>query len=90
MSKTVKHDATCSNYISTTKYTAASFLPMALIYQFYRFSNVYFLFVTILQCIGIVSPLSPITAILPMLFVLSVSMLREGVEDYFRYISDQE
>ena len=37
-----------SNYIRTTKYTIFSFLPLGLLYQFFRFSNCYFLFVTIL------------------------------------------
>jgi hypothetical protein len=53
-----------------------------------RFSNVYFLFVTILQSIPIVSPLHPITAINPLVFVLVLSMAREGFEDYHRYKSD--
>ena len=78
-----------SNYISTTKYTLLSFLPLGLLYQFFRFSNCYFLFVTILQCIPAVSPLNPVTAILPMIFVLTISMLREGYEDYQRYASDE-
>lgn len=78
-----------SNYIRTTKFTLASFLPLALLYQFFRFSNCYFLFITILQCIPIVSPLHPLTAINPLVFVLTVSMIREGYEDYRRYKSDK-
>lgn len=78
-----------SNYIRTTKYTRYSFIPLALFYQFFRFTNCYFLLVTILQCIPIISPLHPLTAINPMVFVLTVSMIREGYEDYQRYKSDQ-
>ena len=78
-----------SNYIRTTKYTALSFLPLSLLYQFMRFSNIYFLFVAILQSIPIVSPLHPMTAIFPLIFVLVVSMIREGYEDYGRYQSDK-
>lgn len=78
------------NYISTTKYSLFSFLPLGLLYQFLRFSNIYFLIVTILQCIPAVSPLNPYTAVMPMLFVLTISMVREGYEDYQRYKSDQE
>ena len=77
-----------TNYIRTTKYTKFTFLPLSLMYQFMRFSNIYFLTVTILQCISIISPLNPITAINPMVFVLTLSMLREGFEDYSRYKSD--
>jgi magnesium-transporting ATPase (P-type) len=78
-----------SNYIRTTKYTKYSFLPMGLINQFHRFSNVYFLIIAILQSIKAISPLNPATAILPLIFVLAVSMLREGFEDYGRYKSDK-
>lgn len=78
-----------NNYISTTKYNRWTFLPLGLMYQFLRFSNCYFLFVTILQCIPVVSPLNPITAINPMVFVLCLSLLREGYEDYQRYKTDK-
>jgi hypothetical protein len=78
-----------SNYIRTTKYTMFSFLPMSLIYQFQRFSNIYFLGMTILQSIPLISPLNPATAIFPLIFVLTVSMIREGFEDYQRYKSDK-
>lgn len=35
-----------------------------------------------------VSPLHPITAINPMVFVLCLALLREGYEDYQRYKTD--
>jgi hypothetical protein len=47
------------------------------------------MFVTILQCIKIISPLDPLTAINPMVFVLTLSMIREGFEDFQRYKSDK-
>ena len=78
-----------SNYIRTTKYTAISFLPLGIAYQFLRFSNCYFLLVVVLSCISLISPISPITAINPFVFVLVVSMIREGFEDYSRYKSDK-
>lgn len=78
-----------SNYIRTTKYTAISYLPFCLLTQFRRFANIYFLIIAVLQSIAIISPLSPITAILPLVFVVAVSMIREGVEDYIRYRSDK-
>ena len=34
------------------------------------------------------SSLNPMTAILPLLFVLFTSILREGYEDYYRHKSD--
>ena len=78
-----------SNYISTTKYSLLTFLPLGLLYQFFRLSNCYFLFMVTLQCMPF-SPLAPASAVTPFLFVLTLSMLREGYEDYQRYKSDQE
>ena len=77
------------NYIRTTKYTALTFLPLSLMYQFKRLPNFYFLIQAILNSIPLVSALHPISAILPLLFVLIVSMIREGVEDWSRYKSDK-
>ena len=66
-----------SNLISTTKYNFITFIPKSLIIQFYRLSNVYFLATAIIQSIPIISPLTSLTAIFPLIFVLFVSMLRE-------------
>ena len=79
-----------SNYISTTKYNIITFLPLSLILQFRRYANIYFLACAILQSIPLISPLSPFSAILPLIFVLSLSMAREGFEDYKRWKSDKE
>ncbi len=77
-----------TNYIRTTKYTFYSFLPLSLMYQFKREANIYFLLQAILNSIPQVSAMNPITAYLPLAFVLGVSMMREGLEDYQRYKSD--
>ena len=78
-----------SNYLRTTKYTFWNFLPLSLIYQFKREANIYFLVQAILNSIPTVSAMNPISAYLPLTFVLGVSMLREGLEDYQRYKSDK-
>ena len=78
-----------SNYVSTTKYNIITFLPYSLILQFRRYANFYFLTCAILQSIPIISPLSPLSAVLPLIFVLSLSMAREGFEDYKRWKSDK-
>jgi P-type E1-E2 ATPase len=41
-----------------------------------------------LQSIPTISPLSPVTAIAPLVFVLFVSMAREGYEDLLRHRQD--
>ena len=79
-----------NNTISTTKYNLITFLPKALLYQFIRLANIYFLFMTIIQCIPILSPYNPATAIAPLIFVLGVSLIREAVEDLNRRKLDNE
>ena len=76
------------NTISTTKYNIFTFLPKGLLYQFSRWANIYFLFTAIIQNIPIISPIKSITAIIPLIFVLGISMIREAFEDIARYKYD--
>lgn len=41
----------------------------------------YFLIIAVLQSISLISPLTPVTAIAPLVFVIAVSLVREAVED---------
>ena len=77
------------NTISTTKYNIFTFIPKGLLFQFSRLSNIYFLFTAIIQSIPLISPLTSLTAIIPLLFVLGVSMIREALEDLGRYYYDK-
>ncbi|GAA0153704.1 primary active transporter [Lithospermum erythrorhizon] len=77
------------NYVSTTKYTPASFLPKSLYEQFRRVANFFFLVTGILAF----TPLAPYTAtsaILPLIVVIGASMLKEGIEDWKRKQQDIE
>jgi len=79
-----------SNTINQSKYNIITFLPKALLIQFMRLANVYFLIIAIVQLIPIISPLTPLTAIVPITFVLTVSLIREGIEDYNRHVYDDQ
>lgn len=79
-----------SNFIKTSKYTLMTFFPVAILLQFRRYANIYFLIIAILQSIDEISPLTPITGWVPLLIVLGISLLREGIEDYLRHKSDIE
>ena len=72
------------NKISTTKYNYLTFLPKGLLLQFTRLPNIFFLFTAIIQSIPVISPLTSLTAIIPLIFVLGVSMIREFIEDWSR------
>ena len=78
-----------NNYISTTKYNIITFLPKSLLYQFSKLPNIYFLLIAIIQSIKLISPLKPLAAILPLILVLSISLLRELIEDISRYKYDR-
>ena len=78
------------NKVDTTKYNVVTFLPKALFIQFMRPANIYFLFCAIIQCIPKISPLGPETAVIPIVIVLSVSLIREGIEDCARARLDKE
>jgi phospholipid-transporting ATPase len=78
-----------TNRISTTKYNIFIFLPKALLFQFFRLANVYFLFIAIIQSIPYISPLSAATAWAPLAVVLCVSLIREAIEDIARYKYDK-
>ena len=79
-----------NNKIDTTKYNIITFIPKALLLQFVRLANIYFLICAILQCIPLISPLTPATAVVPLVIVLSVSIIREGIEDYARAKLDNQ
>ncbi|KAL1122527.1 hypothetical protein AAG570_002858 [Ranatra chinensis] len=80
----------CSNHITTAKYSKLSFLPCFLFEQFRRYSNCFFLFIALLQQIPDVSPTGRYTTLVPLIFILLVSALKEIIEDYKRHRADWE
>ncbi|OIT29881.1 PREDICTED: putative phospholipid-transporting ATPase 9 [Nicotiana attenuata] len=77
------------NYVSTTKYTAATFLPKSLFEQFRRVANFYFLVTGILSFTPL-APYSAVSAILPLIIVIGATMVKEGIEDWRRKQQDIE
>ncbi|KNE61628.1 phospholipid-translocating P-type ATPase, flippase [Allomyces macrogynus ATCC 38327] len=76
-----------TNYIRTTKYTLLSFLPMNLFGQFRRLSNLYFLLGAVFSLVGD-SAISPFAQVAPLVFVLTITAIKDGLEDYSRYKAD--
>ncbi|XP_041972957.1 probable phospholipid-transporting ATPase IA isoform X5 [Aricia agestis] len=79
-----------SNRISTAKYSLPSFVPLFLFEQFRRYSNCFFLLIALLQQIPDVSPTGRWTTLTPLVLILSVSALKEIVEDFKRHRADDE
>lgn len=78
-----------SNYISTTKYNVVTFLPKAIFEQFRRVANIYFLLAAILSLTP-VAPFSAVSMIAPLAFVVGLSMAKEALEDWRRFIQDMK
>ncbi|KAK4785662.1 hypothetical protein SAY86_002351 [Trapa natans] len=78
-----------SNGISTTRYNVITFLPKAFFEQFRRVANIYFLVAAVCSLFSF-SPFTPVSMIAPLLFVLGVSMAKEAIEDWNRFIQDMK
>lgn len=78
-----------NNRIRTTKYTIISFLPRNLFEQFHRFANLYFISIVLLNWIPPISAFGKEIAMLPVMFVLGVTAIKDLFEDRRRYNSDK-
>jgi phospholipid-translocating ATPase len=78
------------NWIRSTRYTVYTFLPRQLFAQFSKLANFYFLCVAILQMVPGLSTTGMYTTIAPLSFFVSISMAKEGYDDYRRYRLDKE
>lgn len=78
-----------TNAITTSKYTLLTFLPLNLMEQFRRVSNMYFLIVMVCTLIPGATSINPYSAVFPFMFVLSVAAVKDGYEDFKRHIADR-
>ncbi|KAI9599809.1 hypothetical protein KEM48_006338 [Puccinia striiformis f. sp. tritici PST-130] len=76
------------NKVRTTKYTIITFFPKNMWEQFRNVANVYFLVLIIFQVFPIFGAATPQVAMLPLVFILSVTALKDAFEDYRRYMLD--
>ncbi|XP_075446799.1 phospholipid-transporting ATPase IH isoform X7 [Ascaphus truei] len=75
------------NRIVSSKYTFWNFVPKNLFEQFRRIANFYFLIIFLVQLI-IDTPTSPVTSGLPLFFVITVTAIKQGYEDWLRHKAD--
>ncbi|KAF4433703.1 phospholipid-transporting ATPase DNF3 [Fusarium acutatum] len=78
-----------SNSIRTSRYTVWDFIPKQLFFQFSRVGNFYFLCVGIPQMIPGLSTTGSYTTILPLLFFVMLTIVKEGYDDFRRYRLDK-
>uniref|UniRef100_A0A7N6FC68 Phospholipid-transporting ATPase n=1 Tax=Anabas testudineus TaxID=64144 RepID=A0A7N6FC68_ANATE len=80
----------CDNRIVSSKYTVWNFLPKNLFEQFRRIANFYFLIIFLVQVMTVDTPTSPVTSGLPLFFVITVTAIKQGYEDWLRHKADSE
>ncbi|KAI0684455.1 phospholipid-translocating P-type ATPase [Cytidiella melzeri] len=78
------------NKVRTSKYTILTFVPKNMYEQFRRVANLYFLALVIVQIFPVFGAPSPQTSALPLIFILVVTAIKDGVEDYRRALLDEE
>ncbi|CAL8306512.1 unnamed protein product [Lota lota] len=77
------------NRIISSKYTIWNFVPKNLFEQFRRIANFYFIIIFLVQLM-IDTPTSPVTSGLPLFFVITVTAIKQGYEDWLRHKADNE
>lgn len=78
------------NKIRTAKYTALSFIPKNLWYQFHNIANMYFLFLIILAIFPIFGATDPGLTAVPLIVIVVITAVKDAIEDYRRTILDNE
>jgi hypothetical protein len=82
--------ASATNGIYTSKYTLLTFLPKNLFEQFHRLANVYFLVLVVLNWVPELNVFGREISMLPLLLVLSATLIKDGIEDYRRHRLDDQ
>ncbi|KAF8795476.1 phospholipid-transporting ATPase VB-like isoform X2 [Argiope bruennichi] len=83
------HRGYACNRIRTTKYTVLSFIPKNLFEQFHRIANLYFIGIVLLNWVPKINAFGKEIAIIPVMFVLGVTAIKDWFEDFRRYKSDK-
>ena len=80
-----------NNSVRTSKYRWWNFLPRNLFEQFaFKFSNLYFLVIMFMQMVDRISISNGQPAMMPpLIFVVSLSMIKDAYENYKRSKADQ-
>ncbi|XP_071599717.1 phospholipid-transporting ATPase VD isoform X1 [Heliangelus exortis] len=79
-----------NNKIRTTKYTLLNFIPRNLFEQFHRVANLYFLFLVVLNWVPLVEAFQKEITMLPLIAVLTIIAVKDGLEDYSKYKMDKQ
>ncbi|KFA79287.1 hypothetical protein S40288_03434 [Stachybotrys chartarum IBT 40288] len=78
------------NKIRTAKYTAVSFIPKNLWFQFHNVANIFFLFLIILGFFPIFGAVNPGLNAAPLIVIVFMTSIKDAIEDYRRTMLDTE
>ena len=78
----------CDNTVKNSKYTLLTFVPLNLWEQLHRPINLYFLIVGLVQFISIVSPVSPLSMLVPLWIGFGITAAKEAYDDFLRHRED--
>ncbi|KAJ6224587.1 hypothetical protein RDWZM_003132 [Blomia tropicalis] len=78
-----------NNKISTSKYTWLTIIPKNLFEQFHRYANLYFLVIQVLNWLPGIDVFVKELQLLPLSFVLTVTLIKDLFEDRRRHRSDK-
>ena len=78
------------NIIRNQKYSVFSLIPVVLWNQFKFFSNLFFLLIAISQAVPQLRVGFLFTYVSPLAIVLGITIIKEGYDDYQRYLRDKE
>ncbi|XP_042045795.1 phospholipid-transporting ATPase 1-like [Salvia splendens] len=87
--KTCDNSQFSGNEIRTSKYTLLNFLPKNLFIQFHRLAYLYFLAIAALNQLPPLAVFGRTVSLFPLLFVLTVTAVKDGYEDWRRHRSDR-
>jgi phospholipid-translocating ATPase len=79
-----------ANKLNNQKYTIFNFVPKVLYEQFKFFFNMFFLLLCLSQFIPMFKVGLLFSYVSPLVFVLTLTMIKEGYDDYKRYVRDKE
>lgn len=78
-----------TNKIKSTRYSALTFLPIALFLQYKKVVVCFYTFNTVMQSIPAISTNSPMASLVPVVFIILLGMSKEAYLEYKRYRDDK-
>eukprot|EP00866_Antonospora_locustae_P001524 jgi/Antlo1/1524/1815 len=89
----VVHNSTTKyppNIIQNQRFSALTFVPIVLCNQLKQVSNCFFLLIGSIQYLKIYNVTPPISSLFPWLIVMTLTLIKEGIDDFKRYKRDKE